>query len=126
MEEAMKLCLEGGLQGIVSAVKGIFRNPGAVNKIKESKLSLLTYGNLNNVPEAVYLQHLMGIEGVIVDIVEKITEAVSNLIRLPKEEEDVLQSEGEEQIQSLQHAKPQFTQRELSFLLKLIPELIQQ
>lgn len=42
----MKLCLEGGLEGIVSEVKGIFRNPGAVNKIKESKLSLLTYGKL--------------------------------------------------------------------------------
>lgn len=46
LEEAMKVCLEGDLQGIVSEVKGIFRNPGAVNKIKEAKLSLLTYGKL--------------------------------------------------------------------------------
>lgn len=46
LEEAIKLCLEGGLQGIVSEVRGIFRNPGAVNKIKELKLSLLTYGKL--------------------------------------------------------------------------------
>lgn len=128
LEEAIKLCLEGGLQGIVSEVKGIFRNPGAVNKIKESKLSLLTYGKLNNVPEAVYLQHLMGVEGVIVDLVEKITEAVSNLMRPTKdegEEEEEILLEGEGQIQLLQAAKPQFSQRELCFLLKLIPELIQ-
>lgn len=46
LEEAAKLCLEGGLQGIVSEVKAIFRNQEAVSKIKESKLSLLTYGKL--------------------------------------------------------------------------------
>ncbi|KAL3526261.1 hypothetical protein ACH5RR_010917 [Cinchona calisaya] len=128
LEEAIKLCLEGGLQGIVSEVKGIFRNPGAVNKIKESKLSLLTYGKLNNVPEAVYLQHLMGVEGVIVDLVEEVTEAVSNLMRPSKEEgeEEETLLEGGENFQLLQAAKPQFSQRELSFLLKLIPELIQQ
>lgn len=46
LEEALKLCLEGGLQGIVSEVRGIFRNPGTVKKIRESELSLLTYGKL--------------------------------------------------------------------------------
>lgn len=46
LDEAIKLCLDGGLQGIVSEVKGIFRNPGAVNKMKESKISLLTFGKL--------------------------------------------------------------------------------
>lgn len=46
LEDALKLCLEGGLEGIVSEVKGVFRNPGAVTKIKEAKLSLLTYGKL--------------------------------------------------------------------------------
>lgn len=46
LEEAIKVCLEGGLQGIVSEVKGVFRNPGAVSKIKESNLSLITYGKL--------------------------------------------------------------------------------
>lgn len=49
LEEAMKLCLENGLEGIVSEIKGIFRNPGAVSKIKESKLGLLTYGKLKYV-----------------------------------------------------------------------------
>ncbi|KAG9130293.1 hypothetical protein Leryth_004208 [Lithospermum erythrorhizon] len=119
MEEAIKVCLEGGLQGIVSEVRGIFRNPGAVSKIKESKLSLLTYGKLNNVPEAVYMQHLMGVEGVIVDLVQEISGAVSNMLKPSKEE-----SGEKEQIEV--EAKPQFSQRELSFLLKLIPELIQQ
>ena len=46
LEEAIKLCLEGGLDGIVSEVRGIFRNPAAVKKIKDLKLSLLTYGKL--------------------------------------------------------------------------------
>ncbi|RAL38667.1 hypothetical protein DM860_002645 [Cuscuta australis] len=46
LEEAVKLCLEGGLQGIVSEVKAILRDPGAIAKIKDSKLSLLTYGQL--------------------------------------------------------------------------------
>ncbi|KAK4772704.1 hypothetical protein SAY86_014479 [Trapa natans] len=117
LEEAMKLCLEGGLQGIVSEVKAIFRNPAAVSKIKESKLSLLTYGKLNNVAEAVYMQHLMGIEGVIVDLVQEITEAVSDLIRRPEAAEEGLAVEEPKK-------KPQFSERELSFLLKLIPELM--
>ncbi|XP_021727526.1 glycerophosphodiester phosphodiesterase GDPD1, chloroplastic-like [Chenopodium quinoa] len=117
LEEAIKLCLEGSLQGIVSEVKGVFRNPGAVSKIKDSKLSLLTYGTLNNVSESVYLQHLMGIDGVIVDFVQDITEAVNNLIKPVK---------AEEEVSSQEDTKPQFSQTELSFLLKLIPELIQQ
>ncbi|GKG36189.1 glycerophosphodiester phosphodiesterase GDPD1, chloroplastic-like protein, partial [Tanacetum coccineum] len=75
-EEAKKVALEGGLDGIVSEVKGIFRNPSAVREIKESNLSLLTYGKLNNFPETVHVQHHMGVDGVIVDLVEEITRAV--------------------------------------------------
>ncbi|KAK9272079.1 hypothetical protein L1049_002448 [Liquidambar formosana] len=124
LEEAMKLCLGSGLQGIVSEVKAIFRNPGAVTKIKEAKLSLLTYGKLNNVSEAVYVQHLMGVDGVIVDLVQEITEAVSQLIKPSKEggvEEDISSERaGEMEVRT----KPQFSQLELSFLLKLIPQLI--
>ncbi|GAB4847349.1 Lysophospholipase D gdpd1 [Ancistrocladus abbreviatus] len=122
LEEAIKLCLEGGLQGIVSEVKGIFRDPASVSKIKESKLALLTYGQLNNVPEAVYIQHLMGIDGVIVDLVEEIMQAVNNLIKPAKISEEA-SSEGKP-LQS--DSRPLFSERELSFLLKLIPELIQQ
>jgi len=113
LEEAIKLCVEGGLQGIVSEVKGVFRNPAAVNKIKESKLSLMTYGKLNNVAEAVYMQHLMGIEGVIVDHVEEMTEAVREMIKPSNLDAHDTKP------------KPNFSERELSFLLKLIPELIQ-
>ncbi|KAK7827221.1 glycerophosphodiester phosphodiesterase GDPD1, chloroplastic [Quercus suber] len=118
LEDALKLCLEGGLEGIVSEVKGVFRNPGAVTKIKEAKLSHLTYGKLNNVPEAVYMQNLMGIDGVIVDLVKEISEAVSNMIKPLKADEGESLSEGVE-------AKPQFSPRELAFLWKLIPELIE-
>ncbi|EEF49390.1 glycerophosphodiester phosphodiesterase, putative [Ricinus communis] len=125
LEEAIKVCLEGGLHGIVSEVKGIFRNPGAVAKIKEAKLSLLTYGKLNNVSEAVYMQHLMGIDGVIVDLVKEITEAVSDMIKPAKvddEESNLAEKDSEMEMKSI----PQFSQKELSFLLKLIPQLIQE
>lgn len=132
LEEAMKLALQGGLQGIVSEVKGVFQNPGVVTKIKEAKLSLLTYGQLNNVSEAVYLQHLMGIDGVCVDYVKDITEALDDLMIKPpvgdvngnnKEvEEGVSGGNDDEKLEM----KPQFSQRELAFLLKLIPQLIQQ
>ena len=46
LEEAMKLSVENGLDGIVSEIKGIFRDPATVAKIKESKLCLLSYGKL--------------------------------------------------------------------------------
>uniref|UniRef100_A0A2N9HNE5 glycerophosphodiester phosphodiesterase n=1 Tax=Fagus sylvatica TaxID=28930 RepID=A0A2N9HNE5_FAGSY len=92
-------------------------------KIKEAKLSLLSYGKLNNVPEAVYLQNLMGIDGVIVDLVKEITEAVSNMITPLKANGEGNLSEGDGKVQV--EAKPQFSQRELAFLWKLIPELIQ-
>ncbi|XP_010250593.1 PREDICTED: glycerophosphodiester phosphodiesterase GDPD2-like [Nelumbo nucifera] len=124
LDEAIKLCLASGLQGIVSEVKAVFRNPGAIAKIKESNLSLLTYGQLNNVREAVYMQHVMGIDGVIVDLVQEITVAVAGFIKPEAEGEEETSTEGDEQIQGMM-TRPKFSQRELSFLLKLIPELIQ-
>ncbi|GKV26075.1 hypothetical protein SLEP1_g35430 [Rubroshorea leprosula] len=69
-----------------------------------------------NVVEAVYKQHLMGIDGVIVNLVKEITEGVSGMIKIPHLLLKKLQGES----------KPHFSQRELAFLLKLIPELIQQ
>ncbi|KAK6281856.1 hypothetical protein POUND7_015681 [Theobroma cacao] len=47
LDEAIKLCLASGLHGIVSEVKATFRSPEAVARIEESKLSLITYGQLN-------------------------------------------------------------------------------
>ncbi|URD93623.1 Glycerophosphoryl diester phosphodiesterase family [Musa troglodytarum] len=76
LDEAVKLCMASGLQGIVSEVRAFFRNPAAAARIKESNLALLTYGQLNNVPKAVYMQQLMGVNGVIVDLVKEITEAL--------------------------------------------------
>ncbi|KAK4339240.1 hypothetical protein RND71_040702 [Anisodus tanguticus] len=63
LDEPIKLCLEGGLQGIVSEVKAILRNPRMIAKIKESNLSLLAFGQLNNEKEVVYLQYMMEIQG---------------------------------------------------------------
>ena len=80
----------------------------------------------SNVPEAVYMQHLMGIDGVIVDLVQEITEAVADMIKPTNNvggSEEGLAEEGMGKLQV--NAKPKFSQEELSFLLKLIPQLIQ-
>ncbi|RZC60292.1 hypothetical protein C5167_022047 [Papaver somniferum] len=131
LEEAMKLCLRNGFQGIVSEVKGIFKNPGMVTKIKEANLSLLSYGQLNNVAEAVYMQHIMGVDGVIVDLVQEITEAVFNAQNNgagnDNEKTNTIKSMKEEEVdkQTLMTPRTKLSPREHSFLLKLIPELVQ-
>jgi glycerophosphodiester phosphodiesterase len=79
----------------------------------------------SNVPEAVYMQHLMGVNGVIVDLVPEITEALSELIAVP----EITEAETEAEVLSDQPTKvavtPNFSQQEISFLLRLIPELVQ-
>lgn len=68
------------------------------------------------------MQHLMGVEGVIVDLVKEISESVSDLTHSKEGEEKSLY--GEEDGKKEVKAKPQFSKDELSFLLKLIPELM--
>lgn len=46
LDEALKHCLASDLQGIVSEVRGLFRNPALIPRIKESNLAILTYGQL--------------------------------------------------------------------------------
>lgn len=83
-------------------------------------------GCCSNVGEAVYMQHLMGIDGVIVDLVEEIAEAVSDLMIKPstKAGDEKNLYDGYEEEQQMK-SNPQFSQKELSFLWKLIPHLIQ-
>ncbi|CAL9223992.1 unnamed protein product [Arabidopsis halleri] len=123
LEEAIQVCLEGGLQGIVSEVKGVFRNPAAISKIKESNLSLLTYGKLNNVGEAVYMQYVMGIDGVIVDFVEEIIESTTLMMIRPPPSSSPLPSPSKDDDVAI--TRPEFSQKEISFLLKLLSQLIQ-
>ncbi|NP_001169348.1 Glycerophosphodiester phosphodiesterase GDPD1, chloroplastic-like [Zea mays] len=133
LEEAVKLCVAGGLQGIVSEVRAILRQPSAVAKIKEAnKLSLMTYGQLNNVAEVVYVQHLMGVDGVIVDLVQEIAEAVSAFTVVTAVQASGSQDGGGivvgERMETAAVAvagTPSFSPREVSFLLRLIPELVQ-
>ncbi|XP_047076932.1 glycerophosphodiester phosphodiesterase GDPD1, chloroplastic-like [Lolium rigidum] len=123
LEEAVKLCLACGMQGIVSEARAIFRFPAAIPKIKEADLSLLTYGTLNNVPEAVYMQHLMGVNGVIVDLVPEITKAISDLIATPQTDMEI--EDLSSKVMKDATSTPNFTHREISFLLRLMPELVQ-
>lgn len=62
------------------------------------------------------MQHLMGVSGVIVDLVREITEAVSAFSRPDVEGAVGAKEDGA--------SRPKFSQAELSFLLRLIPELV--
>ncbi|CAH2047017.1 unnamed protein product [Thlaspi arvense] len=124
LDEAIKICKEGGLQGIVSEVKAILRSPNAIIRVKDLNLSILSYGQLNNVVEVVYLQYLMGVEGVIVDMVKEISEAIAN-IEVGNEEEDKEEDErkclimfGEER------KKVKISKDEIAFLTKFVPKLL--
>ncbi|TMW83218.1 hypothetical protein EJD97_002462 [Solanum chilense] len=123
LEEAIKLCLEGGLQGIVSEVKAILRNPKTIAKIKESNLSLMTYGQLNNEKEVVYLLYMMGVDGVIVDFVEEITSVVAQF-------SNQVHHDGKEHLLLLEKrllSEQRVTlcsEDEISYFRRLVPELI--
>ncbi|BAT06439.1 glycerophosphodiester phosphodiesterase GDPD1, chloroplastic isoform X1 [Oryza sativa Japonica Group] len=121
LDEAIRVCLEYELHGLVSEVRGVLKNPSAVLRAKESNLALLTYGQLNNVWEAVYIQYLMGVNGVIVDLVEEISNAVADFSK-PVLNQSMLGS-GVDLVGAKHQA---FSQQQLGFLLWLIPELIQQ
>lgn len=136
LEEAVKVCITGGLHGIVSEVRAIFQDRGAISKIKESNLCLLTYGQLNNVAETVYIQNLIGVDGVIVDFVREISAAIEGFTGIndkmsqPTDSQTVghqitslISSENQER--DPQNSPPSFSPRELSFILKLIPQLMQ-
>ncbi|XP_010442040.1 PREDICTED: glycerophosphodiester phosphodiesterase GDPD3-like [Camelina sativa] len=123
LDEAIKLCKDSGLQGIVSEVKPILRTPNAITRVRDSRLSLLSYGQLNNVVEVIYLQYLMGVEGVIVDMVKDISEAIANIIVRNKEDcedDDRQKMFGEEK------KKLKISKDEINFLTKFVPKLLQQ
>jgi glycerophosphodiester phosphodiesterase len=69
--------------------------------------------------EAVYLQHLMGVNGVIVDLVEEISNAVAEFSKPSLSQSTFSNSSGIGMHEA-------FSQQQLGFLLRLIPELIQQ
>lgn len=69
--------------------------------------------------EAVYVQYLMGVNGVIVDLVEEISNAVADFSK-----PDLGQSTSSNSVGI--GRKHESSQQQLGFLLRLIPELIQQ
>uniref|UniRef100_A0A804LU70 glycerophosphodiester phosphodiesterase n=1 Tax=Zea mays TaxID=4577 RepID=A0A804LU70_MAIZE len=121
-DDAVRVCLEYDLHGIVSEARGVLKNPSAVARAQESNLALLTYGQLNNVWEAVYIQYLMGVHGVIVDRVEEISDAVAGFgLGKPGLGRGGAGVDG-----AKTHQAQAFSQQQLGFLLRLIPELIEQ
>ncbi|KAJ0915028.1 putative glycerophosphodiester phosphodiesterase [Helianthus annuus] len=111
LDEAMKLCLAGGLNGMVCEVRSILRNPGVIKRVKDLKLSLISYGQLNNTREVVNAQILMGVDGVIVDLVQEITEVVANFGK-EVENEIIIDEENDEGIKC--------SEKQLSSLMKVI------
>jgi len=84
------------------------------------------------VPEVVYVQHLMGVDGVIVDLVREIAEAVSAFTATAVQSSGSQNGGGGivvgERMETAAVAvawTPSFSPREMSFLLRLIPELVQ-
>lgn len=75
------------------------------------------------------MQHLMGVDGVIVDLVKEIAGAVSEFAAAVVAPEP---GHGDGQVGMLELDRaapakrtPHFSQPEISFLLRLIPELVQ-
>ncbi|XP_024390337.1 glycerophosphodiester phosphodiesterase GDPD1, chloroplastic [Physcomitrium patens] len=79
IQAAIEVCREGNLQGIVSEVKAVLHQPALVALVKASGLFFFTYGELNNVGEAVIKQREWGIDGVIVDHVLEIVRVARQL-----------------------------------------------
>ncbi|XP_022145210.1 LOW QUALITY PROTEIN: glycerophosphodiester phosphodiesterase GDPD1, chloroplastic-like [Momordica charantia] len=111
LEEAMNVCMVGGLHGIVAEVTSILRNPTAVERIRNSGLSLITYGKLNNISDVVYVQRLLGVEGVIVDLVQDITGAVSDIITSSNWDEGFAEQQMKMKATSPDFSQPQMMTR---------------
>lgn len=90
----------------------------------------------SNVLETVYIHNLIGVDGVIVDFVREIYAAIegftgSNGKMSQSTDSQVVDSEiasiisCESQQREPQNSPPSFSPRELSFILKLIPQLMQ-
>jgi len=84
------------------------------------------------VPEVVYVQHLMGVDGIIVDLMREIAEAVSTFTVTAAVHESgsqdgggIVVGERMEMAAGAVAGTPSFSPREMSFLLRLIPELVQ-
>ncbi|KAG2302366.1 hypothetical protein Bca4012_060679 [Brassica carinata] len=122
LDEAIKICKEGGLQGIVSEAKAILRTPNAITRVKDSKLSLISYGQLNNVVEVVYLQYMMGVEGVIADMVMEISEAIASIE--VRSEEDDEEDDGRKCLILLgeENKKVRISNDAIAFLTKFVPK----
>ncbi|KAL2630201.1 hypothetical protein R1flu_014887 [Riccia fluitans] len=75
VEAAIRLCEENGLQGVVTEVLPVLKKPELAMRVKEAGLSLLTYGDHNNLAEALAQQYISGVDGIIVDCVREMVTA---------------------------------------------------
>ncbi|XP_073394153.1 glycerophosphodiester phosphodiesterase GDPD1, chloroplastic isoform X1 [Physcomitrium patens] len=85
IQAAVQVCEEGNLQGIVTEVGAILREPTLVSLVKQVGLWLFSYGVLNNIAEVVEKQKILGVDGVIVDHVLEVVTVVRDLEKLPLE-----------------------------------------
>lgn len=69
------------------------------------------------------MQYVMGIEGVIVDFVEEITESVTLMMIRPSSSSSSPLPSPPSNDDAI--TRPEFSQKEIDFLLKLLSQLIQ-
>ncbi|CAM6032434.1 unnamed protein product [Sphagnum compactum] len=79
IQAAITVCQQSQLQGIVTEVNAVLHEPSLISLVKEAHLWLFTFGELNNVEEAVRKQKDAGVDGVIADHVMEIAKAVRQL-----------------------------------------------
>lgn len=71
------------------------------------------------------MQYVMGIEGVIVDFVEEITESVNLMMIRPSPSPSLSPLPSSPSKDGGAITRPEFSQKEIDFLLKLLSQLIQ-
>ena len=76
--------------------------------------------------EVIYLQYLMGVEGVIVDMVKEISEAIASISVRKKEDEEEDDERKSMIMFGEERTKVKISKDEIAFLTKFAPKLLQQ
>ncbi|KAH3761873.1 glycerophosphocholine phosphodiesterase [Pelomyxa schiedti] len=72
LEAALKLCIEGNLEGIVSDAQALLKNPTFIQQAHACNVCVCSYGSDNTVPDQVRAQLASGLDGICTDSILKI------------------------------------------------------
>ena len=74
---AVEFAVGAGLQGVILNTAAVQREPLMVERARNRGLRVMTYGSSNDDPEWVRRQHMLGVNGCIVDDVASVAAALS-------------------------------------------------